>query len=255
MHSFANEIIAAELGKTHLFSVGQAGFIIKSKSGALLGIDLYLSECVEALEGSDGYKRLLPIILKPDEIELDYLITTHFHRDHFDEEAVPILMRNKKTKLFAAYDCVDDIKKLEIDDNRVSFVGPGDCAEADDIKIKFINCDHGTGAPKAVGAIVSVNEKIILFTGDTCLRLDRKDEYLSEGKIDYLVAPINGAYGNLNEDDCATLAKCLNPKITIPSHYWMFASHGGSLEKFRTLMINSNLPYFIMRMGEKLVVE
>ena len=43
MNDFAIRVLTAPLGKTHLFSVGQAGFIIKSKSGQLLAIDLYLS--------------------------------------------------------------------------------------------------------------------------------------------------------------------------------------------------------------------
>ena len=46
MKDFAIKVLTANLGKTYLFSTGQAGFIIKSKSGQLLGIDLYLSDCV-----------------------------------------------------------------------------------------------------------------------------------------------------------------------------------------------------------------
>ena len=50
MLNFATKILTAPLGKTHLFSVGQAGFIIKSSSGQLLGIDMYLTDCVERVE-------------------------------------------------------------------------------------------------------------------------------------------------------------------------------------------------------------
>ena len=68
MKDFALQVLTAPLGKTHLFSVGQAGFIIKSKSGQLLAIDLYLSDCVERVEGNVGFKRLLPKILNPDDL-------------------------------------------------------------------------------------------------------------------------------------------------------------------------------------------
>ena len=60
MNNFAIKIRTAPLGKTYLFSVGQAGYIMKSKSGQLLGVDLYLSDCVERIEGHMGYKRMLP---------------------------------------------------------------------------------------------------------------------------------------------------------------------------------------------------
>ena len=76
MNEFALRVLTAPLGQTHLFSVGQAGFIIKSKSGQLLAIDLYLSDCVERVEGHAGYKRMLPKILKADELEFDAVIAT-----------------------------------------------------------------------------------------------------------------------------------------------------------------------------------
>lgn len=253
MNEFKNRVLEAALGKTHIFPVGQAGFIIKSASGLLLGIDLYLSDCVERVEGHVGYKRLLPKILDADELTFDYVVATHFHRDHFDVDSIPKLMGNNKTKLFAAYDCVQDVNESipEKDrKDRVVFVKPGDGFHCGDIDLSFINCDHGTGAPQAVGVIVSVDGKRILETGDTCLRLDRVDEYLSKGEIDVLIAPINGAYGNLNENDCVSLAEALNAKMTIPCHYGMFASHHGDVGKFYEKMLEKKLPFHLMTMGE-----
>lgn len=250
MIDFKESVLKSAKGKTHIFSVGQAGFIIKSANGQLLGIDLYLSNCVERVEGHVGYKRLLPPILSEDEIVFDYLIATHFHRDHFDIDAIPGMMKNNRTKLFAAYDCVQDVERLEIEKERVSFVKPGDSFNSGDFEVTFINCDHGTGAPKAVGVIVVVDGKIIIETGDTCLRLDRVDEYLSKGKIDVLIAPINGAYGNLNERECASLSEATGAKITIPCHYGMFASHHGDVGKFYEIMSEQKRSFHIMTLGE-----
>ena len=66
---FALKVLTAPLGNTFLFCLGQAGFIIKSASGQLLGIDLYLSECVERVEGHIGFKRLLPKLLEPFDLQ------------------------------------------------------------------------------------------------------------------------------------------------------------------------------------------
>lgn len=251
MFNFAEKIRCAELGKTHLFSVGQAGFIIKSANGKLLGIDMYLSDCVERVEGHVGYKRMLPKILEADELVFDCIVATHFHRDHFDVDSMKALMDNGKTKLFAAYDCRNDVDELNIDKNRVTFVKPGDVTVCGDFSIDFINCDHGMGAPQAVGVIAEVDGYRICETGDTSLRLDRKDEYLSKGKLNVLIAPVNGAYGNLNEQDCVMLSKALQPELTIPCHYGMFASHGGNVGIFHDMMHQEKLPYLIMTMGEK----
>ncbi len=250
MFDLAKKVNRAEAGRTHLFSVGQAGFIIKSADGRLLGIDLYLSECVERVEGHDGYKRLLPQLLAPRDLVFDVLIATHFHRDHYDVDAMADLMDNHKTRLFAAKDCADDVRELGLEEGRAQLVAPGDRCECGGFCIDFINCDHGTGAPEAVGVIVTVDGKRICETGDTCLRTDRRDEYLSRGPLDVLIAPVNGAYGNLNEADCAALAELLRPKLTVPCHYGMFASHGGYPGKFRDLMAEKKLPYRLMTMGE-----
>lgn len=243
-------------GKTVVFSTGQAGFIIKSRSGQLLGIDLYLSHCVERLEGTIGFKRLLPIPFAPHEIQLDCLIATHPHFDHFDFDSVPELMSNGRTRLFASVECEELVRELRMTNNGITYVRPGDTRECGDFTLRFVNCDHGTGAPDAVGVIVEVDGKRIYEAGDTCLRLDRAEEYAASGPIDLMIAPINGAYGNLSEEDCARLAAALRPRLTIPCHYGMFASHGGNpglfIEKMKEIC--PDLPFTLMAQGEAILI-
>lgn len=254
MIDFANIVKKTPLGKTSLFSVGQAGFIVKSKKGELLGIDLYLSDYTERDEGHIGFKRMLPKILGPKEIVFDYLISTHEHSDHYDYDSMADLLDNGHTELFASVDCERLSNSLGIDTDRANYVKPGDVVERGDFKMYFINCDHGTGSLDAVGVIVEVDGLRIVEVGDTCLRLDRKDEYLSRGAIDVLIAPINGAYGNLNEEDCAKLSAALKPRLTIPCHYGMFSSHFGLPGKFMEYMkqLCPENNYLIMTQGEKL---
>ena len=241
---------------TRLFSVGQAGFIIKSRRGQTLGVDLYLSECVEPLEGHDGYHRLLPQIVDARDLKLDVLIATHFHRDHFDVDAIPQLMANSSTILFCAYDCKEDVRHLGIDESRVIYVKPGDSHKVGDYDIHFVNSDHGEGAPQAVGVLVTVDGKNILEVGDTCLHPEWDSEYLKQGPLDVLIAPINGAYGNLNEQEQVELTKLLNPKLTVPCHFGMFASHGGHSGLWRELILDQlpNQKYKIFTMGEGIII-
>lgn len=256
MSDFSCKVLSAPAGYTYLFSTGQAGYVIKSKSGQLLGIDLYLTDCVERVEGHVGYHRLLPKILEPSEIDFDVVIATHPHKDHFDDDAIPILMSNGMTRLFASVECAKDIKRLSMTDHNVTYVRPNEQYAVGSFVLDFINCDHGTGAPDAVGVIVTVDEFRILIVGDSCLRLDRTDEYLKNGNIDILIAPINGAYGNLNEEECVKLATVLKPGCVIPCHYGMFASHGGNPGKFLDMM-NAQCPelrFKLMCQGEKMVL-
>lgn len=254
--TLAKKISSAEYGKTTLFSAGQAGYIIKSSSGQLLGIDLYLSDCVERLEGNIGFKRLLPRILYPYDIEFDCLITTHPHFDHFDFDSIPELMSSGRTRLFASVECEALVRVLRMTNDGITYIKPGDTCECGDFRLHFVSCDHGVGAPDAVGVIVEVDGKIIYEAGDTCLRLDRAEEYTSFGQIDVMIAPINGAYGNLNEEDCAHLAAELKPGLTIPCHYGMFALHGGNPGLFMEKMkeICPELSYTLLTQGEAITL-
>jgi L-ascorbate 6-phosphate lactonase len=256
VNDFAIKVLTAKIGETHLFSVGQAGYIIKSKSGQLLGIDMYLSECVERVEGHIGFKRLLPKVLDPFELNFDYIITTHKHFDHFDMDAVPQLMSNKYTRLYASMDCESIVKQLNMTNERITYVKPGDMYTAGDFALEFVNCDHGMGTPDAVGIVVIVDGKKIYVAGDTCLRLDLSDEYIAKGPFDVMIAPINGAYGNLNEQECAELSNVLKPNLTIPCHYGMFASHEGNPGLFLEIMNGrySENKFLLLAQGEKVTL-
>ena len=87
--------------------------------------------------------------------------------------------------------------------------------------------------------------------------MDWKEEYLSAGPLDVLIAPINGAYGNLNEQEQVTLTKTLQPKLTVPCHFGMFASHGGHPGLWRKLIMEQipEQKYKIFTMGEGITLD
>lgn len=239
-----------------IFFVGQAGFIIENEMGQTLGIDLYLSDCVEKFEDSMGYKRLTPKIISPDSVKLDFLVATHPHLDHFDIDAIPMMMNKSYTRLFVSYGCKTLVVEKRIDETRVEYVKPGDTKECGDFKLHFVNCDHGSASPDAVGLIVETSGKRIYEAGDTCLRLDRIKEYLQFGYLNVLIAPINGTYGNMNEEECARFSEALNPQLTIPCHYGMFADHGGNPGKFLEIMRNRipNNEVLLIMPGERIEI-
>ena len=254
MKDLAIKVLTAELGRTHIFATGQAGFIVKTAEGKTIAIDLYLSDCVERLEGHMGYKRLCPKVLDPGDIEFDAVVCTHPHWDHFDVDAVPQMMANGKTRLYCSVECRELVEKTHLDhyNNNINYVNPGNVVDEDGFALEFVNCDHGKGAPDAVGVVIHCDGKRIYEAGDTCLRLDRVGEI--KQPLDVLIAPINGAYGNMDADDCVKLAEALKPKLTIPCHYGMFASHGGDPGRFFELMKEAELPMLIMTPGEKYTI-
>ena len=242
-------------GRTSIISIGQAGYIIKSRSGQLLGIDLYLSDYVEKLEGNIGYKRLLPKLINPKDIHADVLIATHPHGDHYDKDSMEDLMSNDKTILYASVNCEEIVEQQDIVANRVFYKKSGDNITTKDFTIHFVDCDHGEGAPDAFGVVVQVDGKTIYEVGDSCLRIDYAKNIKERfPKIDVLIGPINGAYGNMNEEEYARFVDIIKPEIAIPCHYGMFASHGGNPGKFYEIIKAkySNQKICLMTQGEEL---
>ena len=64
-------ISSAQSPKPRLFFLGQAGFAVQNSGGRWLLIDPYLSDCVRTLEGHDGFKRLIPAPIRPEELPAD----------------------------------------------------------------------------------------------------------------------------------------------------------------------------------------
>ena len=233
---------------------GQAGFVFTSAAGTSVGVDLYLTDCVER---HDGFKRLCPKVARAEDLELDCVIATHWHLDHFDVDAMPLLMAGGRTRLVAAKDCRQHVERLHLDEGRVRYVEAGDTAACGDVMIRAVFCDHGDGAPLAVGVVLEVDGYKVYITGDTCLRLDKAGEIGAYGPFDIMIAPVNGAFGNLNEKECVELCKYHKPKVVIPCHYWMFAEQHGDPGIFAA-EIRERLPgqkHCIMRPGEEIPIK
>lgn len=245
------QFITNTSGKSSIYFTGQAGFIFRSKAGPAVGVDLYLSDCVERFDGSD-MKRLSPKVVVPEMLNLDYVVATHWHLDHFDIDSMPLLMANHRTKLLAAEDCREHVDKLKLDLSRITFIAEGDEVPCEDMTVRAVFCDHGTNAPKAVGLVITFDGLKIYIAGDTCLRLEKAEEIAKEGPFDVMIAPINGAFGNLNEEEAVKLCGFHKPGMMIPCHYWMFAGHHGDPGKFQETMKRelANQKYLLMAAGE-----
>jgi len=238
--------------KTILTYAGQAGFIIESAEGYRIGIDLYLSNCCERYF---GFKRLLPYLYNPLELNLDLLVATHAHYDHFDPDAVPLIMSDKKVSLVAATDVKTEAKRLNLNEERITYLKEGEIFQSDSVSIKAMPCDHGNETPDAIGLLITIDEKKIYIAGDTCYR----EEYFTSKElenVDVMIMPINGAFGNLNEIEGAKAAGIVNPKLAIPCHYWNFAEHGGNPNVFAEEMRNKYVEtkFILMRCGETIEV-
>lgn len=191
-------------------------------------------------------------MFNPQELDIDLLVATHAHYDHFDPDSVPLIMSNNKTHLVAAYDVKSEAERLSLDSSRITYLKEGQIFQNQDISIKAVPCDHGKETPDAIGLLIEIDSKKIYITGDSAYREDyfKNSEF---DNLDVLIMPINGAFGNMNETEGAKAAGIIKPKLCIPCHYWNFAQHGGNPYLFIQQMQENypDLEYKLMRMGEK----
>ena len=253
MNRFAVDVLTRNVpdGGLGVFFLGQAGFILKTPSGRLIAIDPYLSDCCERYF---GFKRLMPRILEPGEITLDTLIISHAHYDHFDPDSIPVLMSGGKTKLIGAKDVAPECERLGLKEN-ITSLSCGETAEAAEFTVTGVPCDHGELAPDALGLLIDICGKRIYYMGDTAYRPDLLENEALKN-VDLLLLPINGAFGNLNEQQAAQVIEILKPKLAVPCHYWNFAEHGGDPGKFQRMMQEyaPDRPYRLMAQGEGIII-
>jgi L-ascorbate 6-phosphate lactonase len=253
-----SEKIISEIAGRHellLWYLGQAGFLLKTGRGQLVAIDPYLSDAAERLF---GFKRMIPAVIRPEELNVDYYLSTHSHIDHLDADILPAVAECGKTLFIGSPDCEAVYRQNGIPDDRRIILKTGDRYESADLTVRAVYADHGDLAPDATGLLVKTDGIRVFHTGDTAFVPEKIAASLQTG-IDILIAPINAQYGNMNVREACQLASILQPKILIASHFWMFLEHvgeGGQGDPATFLREAAHLPKsvtpLVMAPGEKL---
>jgi L-ascorbate 6-phosphate lactonase len=235
-----------------VYWLGGAGFIFKSP-GLTVGLDLYLSDACQSEKGE--YKRLVPPLVTPDELDLDYLIATHDHGDHLDTGSLKTFMgKNTKTRLLGPGTVIKIAKEtFGIDEKRLQRLDRNEKFQAGSFAVQAVFADHGELSPDAIGVILDIGGRRIYFTGDTCFRVDMPQLVPLGQPIDLLLVPINGKYGNPDSKDASYITSWVKPGMVIPCHYWMFREHGGDPGEFfsRCSAICPSTKIYIPAIGEK----
>ena len=196
--------------------LGQGGFELTLGDKRVI-IDPYLSDSVIKL---DGFARLLPLPVKPEELSSDLLITTHDHLDHLDPDTLCATDFERNTYA-GPEDCLRHMRKLGIPESRLRRLGAGDVLHVGEARLMGVPAVHT--APEAIGVVVEYRGVRLYFTGDTLY-----DERLAEVGalgIDVLFVCINGRLGNMEHGEAARLARELPCRVVVPNHDGMFAEN------------------------------
>ena len=170
--------------------------------------------------------------------DADYIFCTHSHYDHFSTEDIKKIM-NKNTKLITVKSAESDALKLFNEEN-IKIVTPAENYQIDDIKFETtyaynINKQFHPKENRWVGYIITLENKRYYIAGDT----DNISE-IQDIKADYAFLPVGGTY-TMNYKEAAELAKVLNAKIIIPTHYGSVAGNKEDGQNFKNLVKNKEV--------------
>lgn len=222
-------------GSIAMWWLGQNGYIFKSPEGTLVSTDLYLTNsCATALRDLPiNLNRQVPVLIEPEDVQVDIYTCTHSHMDHADPETIALL-RNKETAQFVGpFPAIEIYRQKQIEDSRIMASWPDCRLEFRDVTI------HGTFALPTddsdlnhMGFVFEFhNGPRVYVTGDT----DYTELLASAGKHspDILITCINGGFNNLSHFEAAQLASFIKPQVAIPCHYDMFPDNAVAPGQFR----------------------
>ncbi len=150
--------LSVPTGSLGIFWLGQAGFVFKTPTGKIVYTDPYLTASVQQAlpEYGFGFKRLMASLVEPEEVEADYVISTHAHADHFDTQAVPVIARSPRPHFIGAPDCQELYGQAGVPGDRVTILHTGERLDLDGFQLTGVYADHGELAPDASGVVVRI---------------------------------------------------------------------------------------------------
>lgn len=178
-------------------------------------------------------ERILPPTVDLTELasQLDYLLITHGHEDHFSTETVQHLLKGSRCRFIIPESCREKALVISGLAERTVFVRPGDEIQLDGMPVACIRAVHGhIGGTVYSGA--SMLDCGYRFTfgglnfyqpGDTLLL----EEHLDMCGVDILF--VSPTEHNLGVDNALRLIRMLRPQKIILQHHSTYHEHADNL--------------------------
>jgi len=179
-------------------------------------------------------------------IHPDFILITHKHFDHFDENAVNKIVSNK-TIIYASSETAK-----EYPNTKFEIIKKGNKFNLGKVKVEVVKGIHGHHAlmPKgkevkeAIGYILELEGKKLYHTGDTI-------SFQNDYKCNILFVPFNNHGVCMGPFEAALFAKETNAELIIPIHQ-NNEKLPADIEKFKIELEKNKLNYKFLEIGESI---
>jgi len=190
---------------------GHACFTIVADDGTRLMIDPWLDENPVADIRSDQVG------------ELDFLLVTHGHSDHF-ADAEKIARRTGAT-VIATFEIVSFLQSKGIEKVHALHIGGGHRFPFGVAKLtpafhggQVHGDEEGAYTTAAAGVWLDLGGKRVYHAGDTGLTVEMQ---LLRGRVDVALLPIGDNY-TMGPEDAVRAVEFIEPRVVVPMHYNTF---------------------------------
>ena len=238
-----------------LWWLGQNGYIFKSPEGTSVAVDLYLSDSCARAYPEINLRRQVPILMPPEEVQVDIYACTHSHLDHLDPETISSLKHKDAVAFVGPGECYSAFQKCGIEQSRIHTVWPRAVLEKKDLRLTatFALPTDSTDLNHVGFLLQFGNGPKVYITGDT----DHHPLLYStaEQKPDLMITCINGGFNNLSHWEAGDLAAKIKPQVAIPCHYDMFPDNSADPHQFEVSLkqLADKTAYCQLRHGEPFV--
>ena len=175
-----------------------------------------------------------PYKIKDEKNDADIIFCTHTHYDHFSEEDI-LKVKKDKTIFVGTEDSYVNAMKLGFPEDRIIIVEPNNKYEILGIKFETVPAYNIEKPyhPKEngwVGYIVEIDDISYYIAGDTDLTPETKAV-----SCDVALVPIGGRF-TMNAKEAASLINTIEPQIAIPTHYGEIIGTKDDAELFQKLV-------------------
>jgi L-ascorbate metabolism protein UlaG (beta-lactamase superfamily) len=255
-------ILRQEIEQTHLsremiaiWSLGQAGMVIKNHQDNIVVIDPYLSCAIEKNNPATEFIRRFPPVLEPEDIQYaDAILITHFHDDHLDLNTL-LRVTEKQPRLpiyLPSVDACDIASRYDLLQQNTFPATTNETFRVGDFTITPIASAHSgyernaQGHDRFLGYFIETCGISFYHSGDTLVTTELEDELIRR-KPNVMALPINGGdysrikrgiIPNMSFRDAADLYHSVKSDFLLPIHYDMFPNNTDNPTAFVDYMLH-----------------
>ncbi len=225
---------AVDKGSVAMWWLGQNGYIFKTPEGTLLATDMYLTNsCADVYRDAGvDLNRRVPVLIAPEELDVDIYACTHNHRDHTDPATIGGLRNKDTTQFIGPHPSCEVFRAQGVETGRIVPAWPDCDLECRDIRIRgaFALPTDETDLNHMGYIFEFGGGPRVYMTGDT----DYSELLTSAARHSpqLVITCINGGFNNLSHWEAAQLVGKIRPKVAIPCHYDMFPDNAADPRQF-----------------------